>query len=177
MILGGIILWIYCFLVRKIKIQHTKFSSKQLLRQSKKMYETRNFTTTVQIQPSLSYQTEIKHTTLAIPNPKTVFAIASFKKQKNLLEKSGNIGSLVDEKTSQTTAKPSTSAWQRRANRVFRNAALGITVPSTWMMGLQIVLMALPNGDTKSIDIAVVTLLSAFSLGTPYCTRFCLFSA
>lgn len=104
---------------------------------------------------------------MAIPNPKTVFAIASFQKQKNLLEKSGNIGSLVDEKTSQTTAKPSTSAWQRRANRVFRNAALGITVPSTLMMGLQIVLMALPNGDTKSIDIAVVTLLSAFSLGPP----------
>lgn len=163
--------------MRKIKIQHTKFSSKQSLRQSKKIYETKNFTTTVQIQPSLSYQTEIKHTTLAIPNPKTVFAIASFQKQKNLLEKSGNIGSLVDEKTSPTTAKPSTSAWQRRANRVFRNAALGITVPSTLMMGLQIVLMALPNGDTKSIDIAVVTLLSAFSLGPPYCTRFCLFSA
>lgn len=39
----------------------------------------------------------MKLTTLAIPNPKTVFAIASFQKQKNLLEKSGNIGSLVDE--------------------------------------------------------------------------------
>lgn len=88
--------------MREIKIQHTKFSSKQSLRQPKKIYETRNFTTTVQIQPSLSYQTEIKHTTLAIPNPKTVFAIASFQKQKNLSEKSGNIGSLVDEKTSQT---------------------------------------------------------------------------
>lgn len=163
--------------MRKIKIQHTKFSSKQSLRQSKKIYKTRNFTTTVQIQPSLSYQTEIKHTTLAIPSPKTVFAIASFQKQKNPLEKSGNIGSLVDEKTSQTTAKPSTSAWQRRANRVLRNVALCITVSSTLMMGLQIVLMALPNGDTKSKDIAVVTLLSAFSLGPPYCTRFCLFSA
>lgn len=38
----------------------------------------------------------MKLTTLAIPNPKTAFAIASFQK-KNLLEKSGNIGSLVDE--------------------------------------------------------------------------------
>lgn len=55
----------------------------------KKMYETRNFTTTVQIQPSLSYQTEIKHTTLAIPNPKTVFAIASFQKQKKSFRKIG----------------------------------------------------------------------------------------
>lgn len=162
--------------MRKIKIQHTQFSSKQSLRQSKKIYKTRNFTTTVQIQPSLSYQTEMKLTTLAIPNPKTAFAIASF--QKKIFQKNREISDhWWTKKTSQTTAKLSTSAWQRRANRVFRNAALGITVPSTLMMGLQIVLMALPNGDTKSIDIAVVTLLSAFSLGPPYCTRFCLFSA
>lgn len=163
--------------MREIKIQHTKFSSKQSLRQPKKIYETRNFTTTVQIQPSLSYQTEIKHTTLAIPNPKTVFAIASFQKQKKSFRKIGKYRITGGREDISNQAKPSTSAWQRRANRVFRNAALGITVPSTLMMGLQIVLMALPNGDTKSIDIAVVTLLSAFSLGLPYCTRFCLFSA
>lgn len=72
--------------MRKIKIQHTKFSSKQSLRQSQKNLRNKDFLqlTTVQIQPSLSYQTETKHTTLAIPNPKTVFAIASFQKQKKI---------------------------------------------------------------------------------------------
>lgn len=54
---------------------------------------------------------------MAIPNPKTVFAIASFQKQKNLLGKSGNIGSLVDEKTSQTTAKPSTNKRVAKASQ------------------------------------------------------------
>lgn len=97
---------------------------------------------------------------------RTVFAIASFQKQKIFfLGKSWNFGSLVDEEDIWNHSKAfNKRAWQRRANRVLRNAALGITVPSTLMMGLQIVLMALSNGDTKSVDIAVVTLLSALYL-------------
>lgn len=161
-----IILGIYSFLMRKIKNQHTKFPSKQSMRQSKKVYETKNFTTTVQIPPNVSDQIEMKQTTSAIPNPKTVFAIASIQKQENGQKVSGTSeknGLQVDEGNSNHIKASNQRAWQKRANRVLRNAVLGITVPSILMVGLQIVLMALPNGDTKSIDIAVVTLLSVFS--------------
>lgn len=161
-----IILGIYSFLMRKIKNQHTKFPSKQSMRQSKKIYETKNFTTTVQIPPNVSDQIEMKQTTSAIPNPKTVFAIASIQKQENGQKVSGTSeknGLQVDEGNSNHIKASNQRAWQKRANRVLRNAVLGITVPSILMVGLQIVLMALPNGDTKSIDIAVVTLLSVFS--------------
>lgn len=161
-----IILGIYSFLMRKIKNQHTKFPSKQSMRQSKKIYETKNFTTTVQIPPNVSDQIEMKQTTSAIPNPKTVFAIASIQKQENGQKVSGTSeknGLQVDEGDSNHIKASNQRAWQKRANRVLRNAVLGITVPSILMVGLQIVLMALPNGDTKSIDIAVVTLLSVFS--------------
>lgn len=161
-----IILGIYSFLMRKIKNQHTKFPSKQSMRQSKKIYETKNFTTTVQIPPNVSDQIEMKQTTSAIPNPKTVFAIASIQKQENGQKVSGTSeknGLQVDEGNSNHIKASNQRAWQKRANRVLRNAVLGITVPSILMVVLQIVLMALPNGDTKSIDIAVVTLLSVFS--------------
>lgn len=108
----------------------------------------------------------MKQTTSAIPNPKTVFAIASIQKQENGQKVSGTSeknGLQVDEGNSNHIKASNQRAWQKRANRVLKNAVLGITVPSILMVGLQIVLMALPNGDTKSIDIAVVTLLSVFS--------------
>lgn len=153
----------------KIKIQHTKFSSKQSLRQSKKIYETRNFTTTIQIQPSLSYQTEIKLTTLAIPNPKTAFAIASLKK-KNLLGKSGNItsGRVDISNYSKTFNKRVAKASQQGATLLFHPLWWWDCRLSWWLY-----LMETLNPKI----FAVVTLLSAFSLGPPYCTRFCLFSA